>query len=453
MPAVVRSCLLVLSLLALLAGCTARREGIADLERFPQDAARYLPTATADEPLIPPEEQAHLDAEYNKRFFAPWHRQRAHVPAAAAFWALDDLGRKQGYAENLLPLGGARWEELTAALRRESYPSLARPAITVRNTACRAFPTARPFFLDPRKAGEGYPFDYLQSSALWTGTPVLVTHESLDGAWLFVETGFVYGWVPAQDVAWADKAFRAAYQTGRYAALLYDEVTLRDKGGEFLAQTHLGGVFPVAGESGHDIQILVPVRGADGVAHARTARVSTELAAIKPLPLQPARIAELANRMLGQPYGWGGLYENRDCSATLRDLFTPFGVWLPRNSAEQARSGGSFQDLAPLSRTEKRERILRQGVPFYTLIWLKGHIGLYLGTDPASGEPLLLHNLWGVRTRGWDGREGRALVARLAITSLHPGEERPDVRDGQFYDRILGLTVLPGLSLPPVAPP
>jgi hypothetical protein len=128
----------------------------------------------------------------------------------------------------------------------------------------------------------------------------------------------------------------------------------------------------------------------------------------------------------------------------MRDLFTPFGVWLPRNSAEQAKNGGTFHDLASLGNAEKRDRLLRQGVPFYTLIWFKGHIGLYLGADPVSGELLLLHNLWGIRTTSWSGREGRALVGRLAITTLRPGEERPDVENGRFYQRILGMTILPG---------
>jgi hypothetical protein len=188
------------------------------------------------------------------------------------------------------------------------------------------------------------------------------------------------------------------------------------------------------------------VRDADGAAVARPARLAPDLAALKPLPLQSVRISELANRMLGQPYGWGGLYENRDCSATLRDLFAPFGVWLPRNSADQAKSGGVFHDLAGLGPAEKHARLQQQGVPFYTLLWLKGHIGLYLGADPASGEPLLLHNLWGVRTSDWHGREGRALVGRLAITSLRPGEERGDVETGRFFERILGMTVLPGIE-------
>jgi cell wall-associated NlpC family hydrolase len=427
-----------------LGGCAVRPEGIADLVRYPQDATAYLRSGTVETLLVPSDVQTRLDARYNERFFAPWQQQRASIPATDAFWGVTAYGGRQGYAENLLPLEKARWQQLVASLQRESYPSLARPAITVRNTACRVFPTFRPFFLDPRQAGEGFPFDYFQNSALWAGTPVLITHASADGAWFFAEAGFVAGWLPAHDVAWADEAFRTTYRTGSYAALLRDEVTLRSEAGDFLTQTHIGAIFPVVAQSDAGLQLLVPTRDANGAALVQSAWLAPELAALKPLPLQTGRIAELANRMIGQLYGWGGLYENRDCSATLRDLFAPFGIWLPRNSADQAKSGGKFYDLAALDMAEKQDRILQQGVPFYTLVWLKGHIGLYLGADPDSGEPLLLHNMWGVRTNTGSGREGRAVIGRLAITSLRPGEERSDVEAGRFYQRILGMTILAG---------
>lgn len=439
----VSTALLVILVVLTLGGCAARPSGIADLARYPQDAAAYLPPGSEASPLVPPEVQARLDNTYDTRFFAPWQQQRASLPAAEAFWGVAAYADRQGFGENLLPIAPRDWQQLVASLQRDSYPSLARPAITVRNTACRVFPTFRPFFLDPQQAGEGYPFDYFQNSALWSGTPLLITHVSADGAWFFAEAGFVAGWVPATDVAWADATFRAAYQTGRYAALIRDEVTLRDVAGEFLTLTHIGALFPLAAQDGEGLQLLVPVRDADGVAVARSAFVDPAHAAPKPLPLQAEQIAVMANRMLGQTYGWGGLYENRDCSSTLRDLFTPFGVWLPRNSGDQAGSG-TLDDLAALDESAKRARILQHGVPFYTLLWFRGHIGLYLGPDPVSGEPMLLHNLWGVRTTGWLGREGRAVVGRLVITSLHPGEERPDVEDGRFLRRVLGMTVLPG---------
>lgn len=442
----VRLILLALALsLAILCGCGGPRPGIADLQHYPQDLTVYLRPETAALPLVPPETHAALDADYDARFFAPWHAPAATLTAAEVSWGVAAYGGEQGYGENLQPLSPQEWSGLVAAQRMETYPSLARPAITVRNTSFRVLPTQRPFFRSPARPGEGYPFDYFQNSAVWAGTPLLVTHRSADGAWFFAEAGFAYGWLPAADIGWAGTKFRSAYESGRYAAILADEVSLQDETGRFLSHAHIGALFPAVAGSDQDLSLLVPARDADGEAVIRRARVAAPQAALKPLPLTPAGLARIANAMLGQPYGWGGLLENRDCSATLRDLFTPFGLWLPRNSRAQATSAGTLLDLADMTPDRKRSILLEEGIPFYTLVWLPGHIGLYLGPEAAGGEPLLLHNLWGVRTRSWAGREGRALVGRLAVTSLHPGEERLDVSRNSFYRRVLGISVLPGV--------
>ncbi len=442
-----RPLLLLLSLLlvsALAAGCVAPRPGISDLERYPQDLSVYLRPDTAQAPLVAPERQAELNADFDRHFFAPWQPDSVPGPAAEVFWGVRGYNAKAGFAENLLPWQPERWNRLVAAQQMESYPSLARPAITVRNVSFRVFPTARPFFLNPARPGEGFPFDYFQNSAVWAGTPLLVTHRSADGVWLLAESGFAGGWLPADAVAWAETGFRATYQNGHYAALLRDEVTLRDGAGNPLLQTHLGAIFPVTECGEGRCRLLVPLRDQGGEAVLREALAPANDAALKPLPLNPAGLAAIGNGLLGQPYGWGGLFEDRDCSATLRDLFTPFGLWLPRNSAAQAHSGNALRDLSGLSAGEKRALILADGIPFYTLVWLKGHIGLYLGADRTSGEPLLLHNLWGVRTSDATGREGRALIGRLVVTSLHPGEERSDVREDAFLDRVRGIRILPG---------
>jgi len=73
-------------------------------------------------------------------------------------------------------------------------------------------------------------------------------------------------------------------------------------------------------------------------------------------------LISLVNRLVGAPYGWGGLYGNRECSATLQDLFRVFGLWLPRNSSDQAKAGQSIQ-LGGLSHAAKEELILRRGLP------------------------------------------------------------------------------------------
>ena len=125
----------------------------------------------------------------------------------------------------------------------------------------------------------------------------------------------------------------------------------------------------------------------------------------------------------------GGLYEERDCSSTLRDFYAPFGIWLPRNSSQQAKIG-KIISLESLSLQQKREKIKKEAVPFETLLYKKGHILLYLGV--YKGKITVLHNAWGIRTLD-KGKEGRRVLGKTIISSLELGKELKD------YDEESGL--------------
>lgn len=415
--------------------------GVADLNRYEQRVSAYT-GAQREELLLDAAVQGEFDEIFNRKFFAPWHRKKTTLSAEKAFWGIKHYGGKEGFAENLLPFRHEEWQRLISLQQLESYPSLARPAIIVRNTSLRLFPTESPFFLNPRLAGEGFPFDYFQSSAIAIGNPVFATHSSSDDAWIFVESNFASGWVPRDSIAWVDAPLQKSYENGLYAAILHDDTTLRSAEGIFLAQADLGTLFPVVKHQGSFFSLYIPVRDADGVAQWRVAVVSSDDVAAKPLPLTAATIARLSDPLMGQTYGWGGLFGNRDCSSNMRDLFIPFGIWLGRNSAEQGQKGGAFYDLRDKSPKEKEQEIIAKGIPFVTLIWLKGHIGLYLGVAPESSEPLFLHNIWGIRTVNKKEEPGREVIGKLVITLLRPGEERPDVRKDYLYSRVQGMTIL-----------
>lgn len=390
--------------------------------------------------LVSISEQKELYFLALKRFFMPWKMQQTSLTAKQAFWAVQGLGTKQGYAENLQPYPRDRWEKIVALQNITTFPSRAQAAIITRNTALRVLPTLRPFFLNPSSPGEGFPFDHFQASALWLGTPVLVCHISTDRAWYFVETAFASGWVRAEDVALVEQEFCADYESQNMAAILLDETSLlADE--HLIGQTHIGAIFPVHKQTGSTLLLKVPAQDTQGRAHIALAELNLSQATSMPLPLTSKNIAELADAMSGQLYGWGGMFENRDCSSTMRDLFLPFGIWLPRNSASQAQKGGQLISLEGLTPDKKLARIRAQGIPLLSLLWLPGHIGLYLGTD-KHGEPLMLHNMWAVRTLRADGSEGRAIAGQLVISTLHPGENRTDVQKERFLSRIRGLTIL-----------
>ncbi|MBQ3892623.1 MAG: SH3 domain-containing protein [Mailhella sp.] len=408
---------------------------VQDLELIPQDLAFFA--AQAKDGPVRSRTAAQEDAErFRQRLFAPWH-------GVAADHAIREMKRilawphgRRGFAENLSPWADADWQELVDNARLDAAGGECRPAMTVHAADLRLAPTMRPRFARLEGAGQGYPFDDFQQTALHAGTPLAIIHASKDGAWLLAVSSLASGWIQAEHVAFAGDGFRERWEGGQLAAFLEDDVPLAAHGC-YWGKASIGAVLPMDGEGA----VLVPVRGRGGMAEAVPARLPAG-AKICPLPLEltAQNIAAIGNRMLGQKYGWGGLYGDRDCSATMRDLFAPFGVWLPRNSAAQARSG-SYAALRGDSAAERRQEILRMGIPFRTLICIKGHVGLYVG--PYRGEPVFYHECWGVRRQLPDGRAGRLIIGRTVITSTSPGRERSDVPEQvQLIHKIHGVSVL-----------
>ena len=146
----------------------------------------------------------------------------------------------------------------------------------------------------------------------------------------------------------------------------------------------------------------------------------------------------IANELLDQPYGWGGLYQNRDCSAMIQDLFTPFGIWLPRNSKAQAKKGGTYFDLSTLPPNKKESLIIKNSIPYLTLVWLPGHIMLYIGKN--NDKAIVFHNIWGLRTTD---ELGRKIIGKSVITSLNPGKGIRNIDpNSSLIKKVQGLTLL-----------
>ncbi len=434
----------------------------SDLVNLPQDLTVYANKAGADRMLLSPDAQRIENEKYDTRFFAPWKMTRPSVQPSAVFEAVQNLNPAKMFGNNLRPFSQERWQALVDNCNRESYAGRSGPlrhAITVANVNLRRMPTNTPYFDNPRKGGEGFPFDYFQVSSLYLGTPVAVIHTSRDGAWVYVETRLFSGWAPIESIAAVDADFIRVWMAAPLAAVLKDHVVLTPSapadevtGRAVPAMAHIGTVLPYSGSAFGGLSLLYPARGASGLAVTRSARVMPDAAAPKPLPLTPGNIAMIGNRMMGQPYGWGGLFDDRDCSAMTKDIFTPFGIWLPRNSINQNRMGMPVT-VTGLSPDEKERRIMAEGVPFFSLVTMKGHVGLYLGSYPLKGKevPVMFHNVWGVRVTdpmrlNPDGTHpvGRAIIGKAVVTSLRPGAEHKLVTSpASILDRIDGLSVLP----------
>ncbi|MBU1230522.1 MAG: SH3 domain-containing protein [Proteobacteria bacterium] len=429
-----------------------------DLRDIPQSVGALLPAAGLDLPLLTPEAQAGFLERLRAAHFAPWTQANASYGVQSAFWGLDKLGNGRHFGENLRPLGPEFRAEMEALCQAWAYPSLARPAIATVNTSLRVLPTIRPGFLKPTRPGEGFPFDYWQNSGVWAGTPLLVTHLSADGAWALVETRYAGGWVRVADLAYVDEAFMARWTSLPLLAVTRERAPVfgQARGGReaFLFHGRIGTLLPLVAEDAAGYTALAPARGANGLAESVSVRIPRADAAAMPLGLTPRNLARLADQTLGQPYGWGGYLENRDCSALLLDLLAPFGIFMPRNSSQQARSG-EFVSFQGLSGPQKEALLLERGTPLLTLLHKPGHIMLYLGRASVAGQgrAVMLHAIWGLRSLDESGVEGRVVLGRTVITTLEPGRELPDVaRAGTLLEGLAGMTLVAPGGQPPVQP-
>jgi hypothetical protein len=407
------------------AGCAVRQPmPMADIQRLPQDAGVYL--AHAKDPVIDPTRQAQYFQQFTDRFYRPWHRNAPKHSAKIVFSGLKKYRLKRLYGENNRPLPPDFLNVMARQSQPGTYPLLDQPAITVTHASIRVFPTHKPVFFGPLHPGRGFPFDMMQNSLVPAGTPVLITHESADRQWALVETDWVAGWVRWQEIAAVDDTFMADYSDLPLAGFRADQIPVIPRDGPPVFAGRVGMALPMtdpASDNGF-ITVLAPARTHLGNAALLAARVPEH--GIQPLPFSatPKNFAEILNALMGQTYGWGGLYENRDCSALIQDLFAGFGIPLPRNSRDQADAGETIS-LEGLSGREKQALIRTQGIPLQTLLYMPGHIMLYLGLDPASDQPVICHAMWGVTTRPpLSTRTGRLVVGRTVITTLEPGKEQ-----------------------------
>jgi hypothetical protein len=248
--------------------------------------------------------------------------------------------------------------------------------------------------------------------------------------------------MPVPDLALVDDCFATRFQRQHFVIPLQDNIPLMDISGVYRFMTHIGALYPVESDDQDQDRLLLPIADASRHAVMVSADIPKGSLAAFPLPLTPENQTTLANQFLKQSYGWGGMYFNRDCSAMTRDFMASFGIWLPRNSSQQAQQGQRI-DLADMPETQKEKIIREQGIPFRTLIWMPGHVTLYIGQ--YQGRSLIMHTMWGLKTKTWSGKEGRYIIGRTVITTLTPGMELPDLDRpaGVLVNKVTGMSILP----------
>jgi len=388
---------------------------------------------------ITPQKVAQDDFTY--RYYSPWFRTHVSHDKEDALWANRSYGLKNRYyGENLQLIDGAEIDAIISATNVEAYASLNAHAIMIQNAQMRNLPTEKPFFKKTTLPGEGYPFDYLQTSRIHVAEPIIISHYSKDGAWAFVESSFASGWLPVESFVLVNATARTEFINAKKVAITKDNIPLYTAQQRFVAYAKIGAILPIESEDENFFHAYMYTRDAAFNAQKLELRIPKSFAQTVPISFNKENLSQIGDALLGEKYGWGGFLANRDCSAMTRDFLSPFGIWIPRNSAAQ-KSFGEYVSLKDLTPKEKEAMILKNGIAFLSLIYLKGHIMLYAGE--FEGKALVMQNIWGVRTME-DGKEGRNVIGKAIVSDLYVGANQENVPEkGLLINRVEGIMIKP----------
>jgi hypothetical protein len=373
---------------------------------------------------------------YKKKYFSPWHLEKSTIGIEEAGWAFKYNKVANNYGANLQPIEKDFFTKMREEVNFKEFGTLNRYAISLKELNIRALPTSKPLFKDPKKAGEGYPFDYLQNSTLHRFKPIFVTHYSKNREWVHVETSFTYGWIKREDIRFVSKNEIEYIESKPQAVVQKENVDFYDDKNRFLGRTKLGMLFSIVGESERKYRVAVLDEKKNDFI---TTEIDKNVLHNGSLVFNKKNIDKILNIVLKNQYGWGGLNGERDCSSTIRDFYAPFALWLPRNSSQQAKYG-EVHSLKGMSDREKLDFIKRYAIPFRTLIYKRGHILLYIGVEDF--KVIVFQNMWGIKTKV-DNKEGRYIIGKALFSTLDFGSDLDSYdNDSKMISKLRSINTL-----------
>ena len=317
---------------------------------------------------------------------------------------------KKRYCNGKL-LKPAFFDKLHANLNLENIPRIVIPkyAITVRRTEIRSFPTPIRIFSEI----DDYEFDRLMETALYPIDPIVILHTSRDGKWFFAQCYNYLAWIPVDDVAigtkkeifsminrkdflvvTGKKVFTGFNPINSSISELQLDMGVRiplSKKNEITEQ--IDGQHPMG-----NYVVKLPTRNSNGDIKWKSGFINmSDDVHLGYLPYTRKNIIQQAFKFLGQRYGWGGMFNARDCTSFILDIFRTMGLVIPRNSSEQGKlSYGKFHSLPKdLSLDEKIS--LFKKIPPVTPVYMNGHAMLYL--NRIGNDFFIIHDFTNLRTK------------------------------------------------------
>lgn len=361
------------------------------------------------------------------------------IPASARF----DASRRQ--------LTSAQWQRYRHELALETVKprNIVQFGLVTKRTLMRAFPTQDRVFNQEMNQD----LDRFQETGLFPAEPVVILHQSANAQWLLVQNYHYQGWVTADSVAIGSKEQVLSF-TDEHPFIVVTGATVRTAYNPDIAniselQLDMGVRLPLlsAAEVGFNVHgqnpaasyiVKLPLRQADGSLAFTTALIPrNQDITVGYLPFTQENIIRQAFKFLGERYGWGHDYNGRDCTGFVTEIYRTFGLLMPRNSGQQGNGAyGSNIRFTSQSTPQEKMAALQSAKPG-DLIYLPGHVAMFLGFDGV--EPFIIHDVNGLSYRQPDATYYTGTLNGVFVTPLLPLHLNADTT---YLDRIYTIKSL-----------
>lgn len=263
-----------------------------------------------------------------------------------------------------------------------------RYGFAVNRTEMKAYPY-EDFLSDSRTDME---WDNLVSAAIRVNEPLAIYFYTADGKFALVKNSVCSGWVPTEDIAVCkDKTEWEEAQKMEHFLMVTGEKIYLEAGTAYPEASEkcltMGTVLELSTETDEGIMnrlpwnnyvVKMPHRNEDGSFSQKKVLIPANRDVnVGYLKMTRAEIVTQAFKCLGNRYGWGGMLNSQDCSGFIRDVFSCFGLDIPRNTTWQAAMPVQVTKLGDMTEEEKKQTLkyMEPG----TILQFPGHEMLYLG--------------------------------------------------------------------------
>ena len=326
------------------------------------------------------------------------------------------------YDANGVRVPDSYWSPIKANCNLGSIPG----SIKIRTALAAVFADQRivPSDVNFNKKAFDYEFDELQNSGYDIGTPLVIYHTSADGLWAYGSSAVTSGWFRVSELCFVDQVAWKDYQNALdFAVVISDraEVWQDSLSTRWSGFARMGSRFPLLGEKGDNYIINLPVRDSLG-SRLISGYISRRDCQRGYLTYTARNVYLLAFRMLDRPYGWADMHGNTDCSSFIRQLFACFGIVLPRNSAEQEKSGKiAYSFKSGETALKRNDLLIKHGKPAITVLRRPGHVTLYLGS--VDGRGYIIHNTWAERMKNDKKSNDIHVIDRVVVSDVFIGDK------------------------------